>query len=134
MTQDHQMPSAQGHVFQWVGRDNLTAEGQCSVQIFSESERSGRANAFFLKAALGGLLAIIVPPHVIYPVIGVVVGFIGRLSIKKQKYLFLAGEVTCPKCGSEQKLPKSSQQFPFIYFCSACSSRAEIQCADFPEN
>lgn len=124
---------SQSHAIQWIGRDDLSAEGTGSVRLFSESERNSRANSFLLKAALGGMLAVIVPPHIIYPVIGLVVGLIGKASIKKQKYIFLEGLVVCPKCGSDQKLPKSTQQFPFIYFCSSCSSRAEIRCSDFPE-
>jgi hypothetical protein len=128
-----QLTTASNHVFEWVGRDELLAQGTCSVHLYSDAESRSRANAFFLKAALGGLLAVIVPPHIIYPVIGLAVGFIGRMSIKKQKYVFLSGAVVCPKCGSEEKLPKSTQQFPFIYFCSQCSSRAEIRCSDFPE-
>ncbi|MEY2988101.1 MAG: hypothetical protein RJB13_1622 [Pseudomonadota bacterium] len=128
-------PSTTGgtHVIEWLGRDDLSAQGSCSVRLFSDSECNSRANSFLLKAALCGLLAVIVPPHIIYPAIGLIVGFIGRASIKKQKYVFLSGEVSCPKCGSNEKLPKSTQQFPFIYFCSKCSSRAEIRCADFPE-
>ena len=131
---NNQSSVGSNHVIEWQGRDDLSARGSCSVRLFSDSERNSRANSFFLKAALCGLLAIIVPPHLIYPAIGLIVGFIGRASIKKQKYAFLGGAVSCPKCGSDEKLPKSTQQFPFIYFCSKCSSRAEIRCPDFPEN
>ncbi len=131
--ENEQLTTAGNHIIDWVGRNELSAQGTCTVQMFSVSEQNSRANSFFLKAALGGVLAVIVPPHIIYPVIGLIVGFIGRASIKKQKYVFLSGKVVCPKCGSEEKLPKSTQQFPFIYFCSQCSSRAEIRCSDFPE-
>lgn len=117
-----------------ANRDEKVVTGIAQIQHLSDAERNGRANSFFWKAAISGCVAVIIPPHVLYPVIGLAVAFIGSKLIRKQRYIFLEGKAECPDCGAEQLLPKSNDEFPFIHFCSACRCRTEVTCAELTDN
>lgn len=56
-----------------ANRDEKAVAGTAQIQHLLDAERNGRANSFFWKAAIGGCLAVIIPPHVLYPVIGLAV-------------------------------------------------------------
>jgi hypothetical protein len=71
------------------------------------------------------------PPHILYPLIGIVAGIVGKKSIQKQRYSFIEGQVTCPSCNTIQVVPKANEEFPFLHFFSQCRARGEIDCKDF---
>ncbi|NBO38800.1 hypothetical protein EBU99_09475 [bacterium] len=126
--------NAQEHAIQYSLPEEKIAQGFAHLQHFSPAERSTRANSFLLKSIIFGFCGIIVPPHIIYPIAGIIVGFIGQAARKREKYLFLGGSVTCPACSSTEKIPKTNEQFPFLHFCSQCSARGEVSCPTLSDN
>lgn len=121
-------PTAQTFEISYTLPEERVTQGVGYVQQFSPAERVARANAFLMKCVGFGFIAIIIPPHVIYPLIGIIAGFIGKAARKREEYAFLRGNVNCPACSSSEEIPSTSQQFPFLHFCSQCSARGEVSC------
>jgi hypothetical protein len=101
--------------------------GEVRLLRMRDEERRARAWKFLFACTGMSLLAVVFPPHFIWPVLGVSIGFGGFFVRRRQTDRLLGGRAQCPECGALQLIAPEPAEFPFTHFCSECRKRCLVE-------
>jgi hypothetical protein len=101
--------------------------GHLRLLRLSAHEASARAGKWLVICLVVAPFTFIFPPHFLWPLIAITIGFVGWALRRGRTELILGGEADCPKCGAFQRLEAGDAEFPMAHFCTACKERSLIE-------
>ncbi len=100
--------------------------GSVKVRRLNGKERVLRSAKRALVVVGCTAVAIVIPPHIVWLLLGLIVAPLLTYFTFRQEYLLLDGSGSCPVCKTELALEPGAIQWPIRENCRSCHRELEI--------
>jgi hypothetical protein len=102
------------------------APGTLKVKRLNGKERAVRSAKRAVIVLACTAVALLIPPHIVWLLLGLIVGPVLTYFTFRQEYLLIEGRGSCPVCKTEISLESGAIHWPIRENCRSCHRELEI--------